>query len=164
MERITWKNYWYEYDLRLAKDRVDICLATKDPLKYCNGYFKYSAKDPGSGREFVITDTNDPDCNILKRNKTIDATKIIGKQKYLGGYHGDTYGYRKYEITLTHKDDKSFKEIAYKEINTPRVGGPYGQWGTGVISFYFEDNPDGKTFDTPIALLKSRYTVTNTKP
>lgn len=58
--RITWEGYWYEYEYRLAKDREDICLATKDPEKYCNGTFLYSTKDPGDGKEFVVTDTNEP--------------------------------------------------------------------------------------------------------
>jgi hypothetical protein len=37
----------------LAKNG-DRCLATKDPLKYCNGVYSYSSKDPGSGVEYVI--------------------------------------------------------------------------------------------------------------
>lgn len=51
--------YWYKYGP--ARDRVDYCLATKDPEKYCNGFFLYSTKDPGSGFEFVVTRTNNPD-------------------------------------------------------------------------------------------------------
>jgi len=51
--------YWYEY--KLAKNNVDICLGTKDPEKYCNGLYLYSDKDPGSGKEFVVTKTNNPD-------------------------------------------------------------------------------------------------------
>ena len=44
--------YWYEH--KLAENRVDICLATKDPKKYCNGFYKYSDKDPGSGKAKAI--------------------------------------------------------------------------------------------------------------
>lgn len=55
--------YWYEY--RLAKHRIDLCLATKDPQKYCNGWFLYSEKDPGNGKEFVIVYTNNPDLKRL---------------------------------------------------------------------------------------------------
>ena len=59
--------YWYEY--RLAKDRKDMCLATKDPKKYCNGIYKYSTKDPGNGMAFVIVDTDEPELKkYLKLN------------------------------------------------------------------------------------------------
>lgn len=51
--------YWYEH--RPAKHRQDICLATKDPQRYCNGFYLYSDKDPGSGKAFVVTRTNNPD-------------------------------------------------------------------------------------------------------
>lgn len=57
---IQMNGYWYEYVLKLARDKVDFCLATEDPNKYCNGYYIYSTKDPGTGKEFVITDSNDP--------------------------------------------------------------------------------------------------------
>lgn len=59
-DKIEMNGYWYEYERKAAKDRVDICLATKDPKQYCNGVYLYSMKDPGSGIEFVVTDTNDP--------------------------------------------------------------------------------------------------------
>jgi len=49
--------YWYQY--RPGKDR-DICLATKDPEKYCNGFYAYSDKDPGSAMAYVIVKTNHP--------------------------------------------------------------------------------------------------------
>lgn len=39
--------YWYEY--KLARHDVDICLGTTNPEEYCNGYYLYSHKDPGSG-------------------------------------------------------------------------------------------------------------------
>ena len=57
---IEYKNYIYWYEYKLAKDRVDKCLATKDPNKYCNGFYLYSTKDPGNGKAFVITQTNNP--------------------------------------------------------------------------------------------------------
>ncbi len=59
-EYIDYKGYRYWYQYRSPKDRVDICLATKDPNKYCNGFFLYSTKDAGTGMEFVVTDTNNP--------------------------------------------------------------------------------------------------------
>jgi hypothetical protein len=43
--------YWYKY--KLAKNG-DICLATKDPQEYCNGFYRYNTKDPGDGKEFVV--------------------------------------------------------------------------------------------------------------
>lgn len=55
--------YWYEY--KVARNRVDYCLATKDPKKYCNGYYLYSDKDPGSGKEFVIVKTDNPDLKLM---------------------------------------------------------------------------------------------------
>lgn len=54
--------YWYEY--KLARDRVDICLATTNPNDYCNGYFLYSTKDPGTGMEYVIVKTDNPELSL----------------------------------------------------------------------------------------------------
>ncbi len=62
---IQMNGYFYQYDHKLAKNRVDICLATENPKKYCNGYYQYSDKDPGTGKEFVIIDTDDPECKLL---------------------------------------------------------------------------------------------------
>ncbi len=53
MQTITQKNIKYFYEHKSAKNG-DICLATKDPTKYCNGIYKYSDKDPGSGKKFVV--------------------------------------------------------------------------------------------------------------
>ncbi len=50
--------YWYEY--QLARDRKDICLATTDPKKYCNGLYLFSTKDPGNGKAFVVITSNKP--------------------------------------------------------------------------------------------------------
>lgn len=47
--------YWYEY--RLA-NKGEICLATEDPEKYCNGVYAYSPKDPGNGKAFVVLLSN----------------------------------------------------------------------------------------------------------
>jgi len=43
--------YWFEY--KLAKDG-NLCLATKNPYRYCNGTYAFSSKDPGTGKAFVI--------------------------------------------------------------------------------------------------------------
>lgn len=51
---------------KLAKDRVDICLATKDPKRYCNGFYLYSTKDPGSGKAFVVVKHNNPSENWME--------------------------------------------------------------------------------------------------
>ena len=53
--------YWYVH--KLAK-KGDVCLATYDPTKYCNGYFLYSLKDPGDGKEFVIIQSDDVNCTL----------------------------------------------------------------------------------------------------
>ena len=61
MKKITLKDhytYWYEY--KVARHRIDMCLSTTDPEKYCNGIFRYSQKDPGPGKEFVIIKTDNP--------------------------------------------------------------------------------------------------------
>lgn len=50
--------YWYEY--REGKHRVDMCLSTEDPKKYCNGFHIYQDKDPGNGSAFVVTKTSNP--------------------------------------------------------------------------------------------------------
>jgi hypothetical protein len=57
---ISYKGYIYYYEYKLAKNKVDICLATKDPTKYCNGFFLYSDKDAGNGKEFVIVAHDNP--------------------------------------------------------------------------------------------------------
>ena len=57
---IDYKGYRYYYEHRLAEHGVSVCLATKDPTAYCNGFFLYSDKDPGDGEEFVITRHNNP--------------------------------------------------------------------------------------------------------
>lgn len=64
IEQIEHEGYLYWYQHKLARNRVDFCLATKDPKRYCNGYYLYSDKDPGSGREFVIVKTNNPALNV----------------------------------------------------------------------------------------------------
>lgn len=48
--------YFYRY--RLAKDG-EICLATEDPDKYCNGVYSYSSKDPGNGMAYVVVRAED---------------------------------------------------------------------------------------------------------
>ena len=60
LEFIEYKGFKYWYEHRAAKHRVDICLATKDPKKYCNGFYLYSDKDPGSGKCFVVVKTDNP--------------------------------------------------------------------------------------------------------
>ena len=41
------------YEQRLAKDG-EICLATKDPKKYCIGFYSYSCKYIGDVIAFVL--------------------------------------------------------------------------------------------------------------
>ena len=67
--------YWFEYIL--AK-KGDMCLATKDPMSYCNGYYAYSHKDPGNGKAFVIMETDDPSVYstepvIVEEEREIDS-------------------------------------------------------------------------------------------
>ena len=50
---IFYKGKQYFYEQRLARNG-ETCLATKDPKKYCNGFFTYSSKDPGDGVAFVL--------------------------------------------------------------------------------------------------------------
>jgi len=71
---IDYNGYRYWYEQRTGKNRVDICLATKNPDEYCNGFYLYSDKDPGSGRVFVVVKTNNPDPNWMK-NTAKEETK-----------------------------------------------------------------------------------------
>lgn len=57
---VVYEGYTYNYEYKLAKDRLDLCLGTKNPKEYCNGWYLYSTKDPGDGKAFVITSTNNP--------------------------------------------------------------------------------------------------------
>lgn len=66
MEFIEYKGFKYRYEHKLAEDRKDICLATKNPTEYCNGFYLYSTKDPGSAKVFVVIKTNNPDPNWMK--------------------------------------------------------------------------------------------------
>ena len=65
---IDYNGYRYWYEQKLGKHGVDICLATKDPNKYCNGFYLYSDKDPGSGLVFVVTKTNNPDPEWMRNH------------------------------------------------------------------------------------------------
>ncbi len=65
MGTLEWKGYWFKYEHKLARHGIDICLATTNPEKYCNGYYQYSRKDLGSGKEYVIVNTNDPSAKLL---------------------------------------------------------------------------------------------------
>jgi hypothetical protein len=62
---IVYKGYKYWYEKRSGKHGADICLATKNPKEYCNGFYKYSDKDPGSGLVYVVTKTNNPNPNWM---------------------------------------------------------------------------------------------------
>lgn len=53
MTHIIHNNTKYFYEHKPAKNG-DICLATKNPQQYCNGIYKYSTKDPGSPKQFVV--------------------------------------------------------------------------------------------------------------
>jgi hypothetical protein len=57
---IKYEGYTYQYEYRAAKHGIDICLATQDPEKYCNGFFLYSDKDPGNGLEYVVIGSDNP--------------------------------------------------------------------------------------------------------
>ena len=50
-------NYWYTH--RSAK-KGEICLATENPDKYCNGFFTASGKYPDDGLLFVVYNTDNP--------------------------------------------------------------------------------------------------------
>jgi hypothetical protein len=71
-------------------------LATKDPEQYCNGTFLYSTKDPGDGKEFVVTDTNEP---VLKAELILKSAGAIHLQHY-----GNT---KKKQIRFKHPSRKS---------------------------------------------------------
>jgi hypothetical protein len=56
-DKIEIEGFIYRYEYRLAKSN-ELCLATTDPKKYCNGFYLYSSKDPGDGLAFVVTETD----------------------------------------------------------------------------------------------------------
>jgi len=62
LDHIDYEGYRYCYEYRMGKEG-DICLATKDPKKYCNGFYWYSTKDPGNGFAFIVTAHNNPNEN-----------------------------------------------------------------------------------------------------
>lgn len=59
MKSIYYGSYTYWYVLTTATTG-DMCLATTNPDQYCNGLYRYSGKDPGSGLVYVVKLTNDP--------------------------------------------------------------------------------------------------------
>lgn len=59
LDHIDYKGYCYVYERRPGKNG-EICLATKDPTKYCNGFYSFSSKDPGSGVAFVVIAHDNP--------------------------------------------------------------------------------------------------------
>ena len=65
-EFIDYKGYKYWYERKHAKHKKDICLATENPLEYCNGFYLYSDKDQGDGMPFVVTRTNNPNNNWME--------------------------------------------------------------------------------------------------
>ena len=62
LDHIDYEGYRYIYKKQPGKNG-DICLATKDPKKYCNGFYSFSSKDPGSGMAFVVISHNNPNKN-----------------------------------------------------------------------------------------------------
>ncbi len=62
IDYINYEGHIYIYQRRPGKNG-DICLATKDPKKYCNGFYSFSSKDPGSGMAFVVISHNNPNKN-----------------------------------------------------------------------------------------------------
>jgi len=71
------EGYWYKFEFKLAKNRIDYCLATTNPDMYCNGWYLYSGKDPGTGKEYVIVDTNNPELKLLLPSFTPPETQPV---------------------------------------------------------------------------------------
>ena len=63
---IEYKGYKYWYEQKIARHGVDICLATKNPKEYCNGFYLYSDKDPSNGIPFVVVKTNNTNTNWMR--------------------------------------------------------------------------------------------------
>lgn len=55
----------YDYEFKLASEK-EICLATNEPKEYCNGLYRYSSKDPGNGKAYVVISTDNPEYWLLK--------------------------------------------------------------------------------------------------
>lgn len=62
LDHIDYNGYRYVYEYRPGTNG-DICLATKDPKKYCNGFYSFSSKDPGNGMAFVVVGHTNPNEN-----------------------------------------------------------------------------------------------------
>lgn len=60
VKSIVFKGYLYIYEYKLAQHRKDLCLATEDPEICLNGFYRYSSKDPGDGKAYVIIYTDNP--------------------------------------------------------------------------------------------------------
>lgn len=87
-KKIKYEGFWYEYEYRLAKHRKDVCLATENPQRYCNGYYLYSDKDPGSGMAFVIINTNNPEINIKQE---LTASEYLNGRSISIAVKGSSY-------------------------------------------------------------------------
>ena len=66
LKYIEYKGYKYWYEQKIARHGVDICLATKNPKEYCNGFYLYSDKDPSNGVPFVVVKTNNTNTNWMR--------------------------------------------------------------------------------------------------
>lgn len=72
--------YWYYKGVPIHN--ASLCLATKDPEKYCNGVYRYSSKDPGDGTAFIMvktTDTDYPSFLFPELNKKVFIATQNGK-------------------------------------------------------------------------------------
>lgn len=71
LKSIKYNGYTYYYSNEVNPiDRESICLATKNPDEYCNGFYLYSKKDPSSGRPFVVIDHNNPNKKWMDNRDT----------------------------------------------------------------------------------------------
>ena len=80
LEFITYEGYKYFFEHKLAKHKIDMCLATKNPHEYCNGVYMYSDKDPGDGMAFVIVTTDNPN---FRKNDTVSEQQSKKQKSYL---------------------------------------------------------------------------------
>jgi len=113
--------YWYEESLGVH--RKTICLATKDPTKYCNGTYLYSDKDPGSGKVFEVVAQSQ---GRLEEIPVVSLDKSIDDFIYEYQQEGMLPSMAKRRIlTLSNPNQYTQKDID-KAIELAQESGEYG--------------------------------------
>lgn len=82
----------------------------------------------------------------------INKTNMEATRKYICGMSLDTFGIRKYSLTITEGEHKG--KVIFEEIYTPRKKN--GEWREGQVSFYTDDSPQFKTMKEMLEWLEKQ--------